>query len=141
MDGCVFCAIVSGAAAAGRVYGDDLTLAFMDINPATTGHTLVIPKRHARDLTDLAPSDLAAMAATAQRVGKAALRGLNASGVNLMLSSGQAAFQTVYHIHCHVIPRYDNDAIRLPWVPRPGDKRRIAEAAESLKSALGSLRP
>ena len=136
MDECIFCAIASGVASAVRVFEDDNTVAFMDINPATRGHALVIPKRHARDLADVPGPDLQAMAATAHLVGRAAVAGLGAAGVNLMLSSGRAAFQTVFHIHFHVIPRYSGDGLRLPWIPAPGEPMAVAEAGDLLRSAV-----
>jgi histidine triad (HIT) family protein len=80
--------------------------------------------------------DLKAMASTAQRVGKALVGGLGAAGVNLMLSSGRAAFQSVFHIHFHVIPRYPDDHIRLPWIPAAGDLKAIAAVGRSMRSAL-----
>ena len=136
MENCIFCAIVSGAMSSEKVYEDDQTVAFMDINPASLGHSLVIPKQHVCDLTDVDVEDLKAMASTAQRVGKALVGGLGAAGVNLMLSSGRAAFQSVFHIHFHVIPRYPDDHIRLPWIPAPGDPKVIADAGWSLRSTL-----
>jgi histidine triad (HIT) family protein len=137
VDRCIFCAIVSESASAERVYDDDTTLAFLDINPATRGHTLVVPKRHARDLSDVEVPDLQAMAAAGCRVAGAAVGSLGAAGVNFFLSSGNEAFQTVFHIHLHVIPRYSGDAVRLPWIPKPGNPDVIAEAGRSLRAALG----
>ena len=119
-----------------KVYEDDQTVAFMDINPASLGHSLVIPKHHACDLTDVDVEDLRAMGSPAQRVGKALVGGLGPAGVNLMLSSGRAAFLSVFHIHFHVIPRYPDDHIRLPWIPASGDPKAIADAGWSLRSAL-----
>ena len=131
---CLFCKIVSGEMPSVRVHEDERTVAFMDINPATRGHLLVVPRAHARDLRDIAPEDLAACAAAAQRMGRRVLERLGADGVNLMNSCGRAAWQTVFHFHVHVIPRYEGDPLRLPWTPAPGDRGEIADAATALTS-------
>jgi len=129
---CLFCKIVAGELPATRIAEDERTLAFMDINPATRGHALVVPKAHARDLHEIDPEDLAACAHTAQRVGGRARKALGADGVNLLNSCGATAWQTVFHFHIHVIPRYTDDPLRLPWVPGPGDGDEIAAAGEAL---------
>jgi histidine triad (HIT) family protein len=131
---CIFCKIVAGELPATKVDEDERTLAFMDINPGTRGHALVIPKAHARDLLSIEAEDLAAVAHTAQRLASRMPRALGASGVNLMNSCGASAWQTVFHFHMHVIPRYDGDPLRLPWDPAPGDAGAIAEAAEALSA-------
>jgi histidine triad (HIT) family protein len=132
----LFCKIIAGEIPSTKVDEDELTIAFMDISPATRGHALVVPKRHARDLTDIEPADLAACAMTAQRLARKALANLGADGVNLLNSTGAAAWQTVFHFHLHVIPRYVNDpardSMRLPWTPGPGDMSDIAMAAAEL---------
>jgi histidine triad (HIT) family protein len=129
---CLFCRIAAGELPANRVHEDDRTVAFMDINPATRGHALVIPRAHATDVRDVSPEDLAACASTAQLVARRAFERLGAEGVNLFNSSGAAAWQTVFHFHVHVIPRYSGDPMRLPWVPTPGDPDEIRAAAEEL---------
>ena len=133
---CIFCSIVAGQAPARRIHEDERTVAFMDINPATWGHALVVPRAHAVDLHDIDRSDLAACAASAQLVAERAVERLGADGVNLLQCSGTAAWQTVFHFHLHVVPRYagdpTRDALQLPWVPAPGDPDRIAEAASRL---------
>jgi histidine triad (HIT) family protein len=118
------------------VYEDERTLAFMDINPATDGHSLVIPKAHARDLFDLPAEDADAMFRAVRRVAEAARDAFGANGLNLLQANGAAAFQTVFHVHVHVIPRYDIGEIRLPWIPRPGDRSKIADHGERLRAAL-----
>lgn len=134
--GCIFCAIVADDAPARRIHEDERTLAFMDINPATWGHALVVPKAHAVDLLDIDADDLAACAAAAQRVAARAVDGLAAAGVNLLQCTGVAAWQTVFHFHLHMVPRYTDDpardSLRLPWIPTPGDPDAIAEAAARL---------
>lgn len=133
-DDCLFCRIVAGDVPSTRIMEDDATLAFMDINPATRGHALVIPKTHAADIRDIDPADLAAVVGSVQRLARLACERLGAEGVNVLQSSGAAAWQTVFHLHFHVIPRYGGDPLRLPWVPGPGDPDEIKAAAEELKS-------
>jgi histidine triad (HIT) family protein len=130
---CLFCKIVAGDIPATRVAEDERTVAFMDINPATRGHVLVIPREHARDLLEIDPEDLAAVAQAAQRIAGTMPERLGADGVNLLNSCGRAAWQTVFHFHVHVIPRYEADPLRLPWTPEPGDRDEIAEAARALE--------
>jgi histidine triad (HIT) family protein len=129
---CIFCKIVAGELPATVVEEDDRTVAFMDINPATKGHALVIPRRHASDLLSVEEEDLRAAALTAQRLAARMVERLGAAGVNVINSCGPAAWQTVFHFHLHVIPRYEGDPLRLPWVPAPGDRDEIAAAATAL---------
>ncbi len=130
---CLFCKIVAGEIPATRVREDERTIAFMDINPATRGHLLVIPREHATDLTEIGAEDLAACTAAAQALAIQAKEKLGADGVNLLNSCGRAAWQTVFHFHVHVIPRYEADPLRLPWTPGPGDRDEVAEAARALE--------
>ena len=129
---CLFCKIVAGDIPSTIVAEDERTIAFMDINPATRGHALVIPRAHARDVHEIDPEDLKAVAASAQRIAAKALEKLGADGVNLLNSSGAAAWQTVFHFHLHVIPRYEGDPLRLPWVPGSGDMDEVAAAGALL---------
>jgi histidine triad (HIT) family protein len=130
---CIFCKIVAGELPGTIIDEDERTISFMDINPATRGHALVIPRRHARDLLEIDPGELQAVAAAAQRLAKRVPGRLGAHGVNLINSCGSVAWQTVFHFHVHVIPRYEGDPLRLPWVPGPGDADEIAAAAEALR--------
>lgn len=108
---CVFCEIVAGNAPAVRIHEDDDHLAFLDIRPFTAGHTLVIPKTHTVDMTDTPADTLAGMMAVGRRIAAAARSGLGATGTNLAINDGKSAFQSVFHIHLHVIPRHDGDKI------------------------------
>ncbi len=136
MTDCIFCAIVAGELPATMVAAEERAVAFMDISPATRGHALVVPRTHARDIHEISPEDLAATAALAARVAGLARDRLGAAGVNLINSSGAAAWQTVFHFHLHVIPRYDDDPLRLPWTPAPGDPEQIAAAAAALTRSV-----
>jgi histidine triad (HIT) family protein len=131
---CLFCKIVAGELPSTIVAEDERTVAFMDINPATRGHALVVPRQHAKDLLEVGEDDLAACAAAAKRLAARAEDALGADGVNLLNSCGQAAWQTVFHFHVHVIPRYEDDPLKLPWVPGPGDGDEIAAAAAALRA-------
>jgi histidine triad (HIT) family protein len=107
---CVFCQIVAGTAPAIRVYEDEDYLGFLDIRPFTRGHTLVIPKQHSVDLTDTPAPILAGMLTVGQRIAQATrASGLAATGNNVAINDGKSAFQSVFHIHLHVIPRRDGD--------------------------------
>jgi histidine triad (HIT) family protein len=132
---CLFCKIVAGELPATLVREDERTVAFMDINPATRGHMVVVPREHTKDLLEIADDDLAACAAAARDLAALVSDRLEADGVNLLNSCGRAAWQTVFHFHVHVIPRYDADPLRLPWTPGPGDRDEIAAAAAELTRA------
>ena len=130
---CLFCKIVAGEIPATIVASDERTVTFMDINPATRGHALVIPRTHATDLLEIDPADLAAVAQAGQRLAKARKATLEADGINLINSCGATAWQTVFHFHLHVIPRYEGDPLQLPWVPGPGDMDKIPATGAELK--------
>ena len=132
---CIFCKIVAGELPAKIVDEDERTIAFMDIAPATRGHALVIPREHSADLLDVPAEDLAATLTAAQRLAGRLGERLGADGVNLLNSCGAAAWQSVFHFHVHVIPRYDEDPRRLPWTPAEGDPDEIAAAAKELAAA------
>lgn len=140
MTACIFCGIVAGAVPCAKVAEDDTTFAFMDIDPGSEGHLLVIPKRHTADLMEIAGDDLAATTLAAQRIAKVMVSELGADGVNLLNCSGEAAWQTVFHFHLHVIPRYrdkNKDRLQLPFEPgRPADTDVIARQAKVLAASL-----
>ena len=129
---CLFCGIVAGSIPSETIHSDERTVAFMDINPATPGHALVVPRAHSADLHDVEPDDLTAVVLAAQRLGRRMKDVLDADGINLINASGAAASQTVFHFHVHVVPRYEDDSIELPWVPTPGDPEEIARIAQRL---------
>jgi histidine triad (HIT) family protein len=128
---CIFCRIIAGDLPSVRIHADDQAVVIMDINPATRGHALVIPRAHARDIFDIAPEALAHCAQLAASIGGLAMRNLGAAGITIMQSNGAAAWQTVFHYHVHVIPRYDGDPLQLPWRPAPGDMAAITEISKA----------
>jgi histidine triad (HIT) family protein len=132
---CIFCKIIAGELPASIVDEDERTIAFMDIAPATRGHALVVPRAHTPDLLSIGAQDLQAVGVASQRLARRMKERLNADGVNLVNSCGAAAWQTVFHFHVHVIPRYVGDPLRLPWVPAQGDMAEIEAAADDLTGA------
>jgi histidine triad (HIT) family protein len=130
---CIFCKILAGELPATIIAEDERTVSLMDINPATRGHALVLTRAHVPDLLSIDSVDLHAVASAAQRLAQRATERLGAEGINLLNSTGSAAWQTVFHFHVHVIPRYRGDPLRLPWAPAPGDPGEIAAAAELLR--------
>src|SRR5689334_3461878 len=131
---CIFCKILSGEIPSHKIEEDDKTLAFMDINPWTRGHALVIPKEHSRNIYDAHPDDLAATHIAAQRLAQRARDVLNAEGINILQSSEPVAMQTVFHTHVHVIPRYSDDGLRMPAHPQPAEQEELADLAERLRA-------
>ena len=133
-DDCIFCKIVAGEIPAQRIDEDDQVLAFMDINPWTRGHALVIPRTHSRSLYEIGAADLERTALAAQRLALRMRDRLGCDGVNLINSCEPAAWQTVFHFHVHVIPRYDDDPLQLPTRPREADRDELARVAEELRA-------
>jgi histidine triad (HIT) family protein len=134
---CLFCGIVAGSIPSETIDSDDRTVAFMDINPATPGHALVVPREHSADLLEIGAEDLTATILAAQRLSKRMKDVLGADGINLINACGAAAWQTVFHFHIHVVPRYEGDPLKLPWIPEPGDSAEIASVAQRLRGENG----
>lgn len=129
---CLFCGIVEERVPSFSVHKDERTVGFLDVNPATPGHLLVVPRRHARDLLTTTAEDLAACIATAQQVAGLLVERLGATGVNVVNACGRSAWQTVPHLHLHVVPRYDSDALQLPWLPTPAEPAELERTAALL---------
>jgi len=129
---CVFCKIVAGDIPCFTLYEDEHTLAFMDINPASRGHALVIPKAHSPNLFEAPGGDLASMMATARKVGRAIQSTLNPDGLNLVQANGPGAAQSVFHLHVHVLPRYMGDNLKLNWGISPGEMDEIKAISEQI---------
>lgn len=133
---CVFCKIVAGEIPCFKLYEDNETLAFMDINPVHDGHCLVIPKAHHATVFVLPAACFAAVGATAIRIANAVNVALSPDGVNLLQANGPGAAQSVAHFHLHILPRRMNDGLAVNWTPKPGDRARIAEIAERIRARL-----
>jgi histidine triad (HIT) family protein len=133
---CIFCKIVAGRVPCFKLHEDETTIAFMDINPVNPGHALAVAKGH-WPTVDVIPADvLANVARTAQRVAKAVFGELKPAGVNLLQANGEAAGQSVPHLHIHILPRRAGDGVVLNWEPTPGDMKEIETVYRRLKAAL-----
>jgi histidine triad (HIT) family protein len=132
---CVFCAIVAGDAPAHVIDDDDLTLTFLDIAPLTPGHSLVIPKVHTDDFWSVDADTAVAVMRTARRVADRLRVVLEPDGLNLLQATRAAGFQTVFHLHLHVIPRWTDDTMTLPdWPQPPAPPAELAAMAHRLTS-------
>ena len=132
-DDCIFCAIAAGDAPATIVDEDEHTIAFMDIHPWTRGHLLVIPREHHKNIYEIPDETLSQVMIAAKRMAKRVKDKFDADGVNLLNSAERAAWQTVFHFHVHVIPRYEDDPLELPVRPQEGDPDEIKQDAEKLR--------
>ena len=131
---CIFCRIVAGEIPSFKLLEDDQVLSFMDINPASEGHCLVIPKAHAPSLFEADDESLAAVVTAARRVADAVRRTLDPPGISLTQANGLAAGQSVFHLHFHVIPRRPDDDLLFNWELRPGDMDAIGRLAERIRA-------
>ena len=108
---CIFCAIAAGEIPSFKVYEDDLVVAYLDINPFTKGHTLVIPKAHSQGLLETPNETLAAIIVRVKKVAAHLKAALPCDGFNILQNNGEAAGQTVHHVHFHIVPRYGQEPI------------------------------
>jgi histidine triad (HIT) family protein len=130
---CIFCAIASGQGPGEIVQEDDHTVAFMDINPWTRGHALVIPRKHAKNLYEIEEDELGRTMAAAKRLAVLMRDKLGCDGINLLNSTDPAAWQTVFHFHVHVIPRYEDDPLQLPGKPMEVGEGELKSVADELR--------
>ena len=135
---CIFCKIVAGEVPCFKLFEDAETLAFMDISPVHDGHCLVIPKAHYPTVFDITTEAIAAAARTAARVATAVNQAVQPDGLNLIQANGPGAGQSVGHFHIHVFPRRTDDGVAINWerYQKPGDRARLTELAERIRSFL-----
>ncbi len=133
---CIFCKIVAGEIPTTRIYEDEETLAFMDINPGNPGHALVITKKHVRNLFDMELEDGAAVMRTVVKVAQGIRDALAPDGLTLVQANEAAGFQVVMHFHMHVLPRWEGDGIVEPWEPKQIDMDAIQATAEKIRACI-----
>ena len=132
---CLFCKIASGIIPSEKVFEDEHTFAFLDINPINIGHTLVIPKHHAENIMTIRKEDLAAVIETVRKLSPIIQRAVNADGINIGINNGSAAGQIIFHTHVHVMPRFDNDG-HEHWKKKDISKDAIADAGAKIRAEL-----
>ncbi len=128
MENCIFCKIAKGEIDSAKVFENEDIFAFLDVNPLTKGHCLVIPKKHFENIFDIDKNILKEIIATAKDISEKMQKSLAASGVNLANASGESAEQGVFHFHLHIIPRYENDGLEMnKWWQSKAKKTNIEE--------------
>lgn len=136
MENCIFCKIVNGEIPSADVYEDENFRAILDIAPAAKGHVLLLPKAHMKNLTEADDAVLSAALPVVKRISGAMVKALSCDGINVIQNNGEAAGQTVFHLHIHMIPRYENDDVTIPWETKSyadGEAARLAgKIAENL---------
>jgi histidine triad (HIT) family protein len=132
---CIFCKVLAGEIPSQQIDSDERTVTVMDINPATRGHAVVIPRTHAANLFDLDDDDLLAAMRATRRVAERMRATLQPAGFNILHNIGRAAWQSIFHFHVHVIPRYEDDPLQLPWLPEPADPADLARVADQIRGS------
>lgn len=136
MENCVFCRIVSGELPASKVFEDELTIAFMDLQSVNPGHMLVAVKPHRANIYELDDELAGAAFRTAARMAKAVKRAFGCEGVTLLQANETAGAQTVFHFHIHVLPRWEGDGMALAWPAKNPPREALEQMAEKLRAAL-----
>lgn len=135
-ENCIFCKIANGEIPSSTVYEDEDFRVILDLGPASKGHSLILPKNHYKDLCEADPAVAAKILPLAGKIGSAMKKGLGASGFNVVQNNGISAGQTVFHLHVHVIPRYEGGPEMVVWNPGTADQSELAQTAEILKKSL-----
>ena len=133
---CIFCRIANGEIPSAAVYEDDQVRVILDLGPAARGHALVLPKEHFKDSAEAPEALLGHLMAVGARVGKAQMKAFGADGFNLIQNNGEAAGQSVFHLHLHVIPRKAGDGAVGLWKPGTASPEEMQETAKAIREAL-----
>ncbi|MCR5798195.1 HIT family protein [Eubacterium xylanophilum] len=134
MDNCIFCKILKGEIPSTSVYEDDDFRAILDVSPASTGHVIILPKKHAANIFELDDEIAGKIMPVAKKIAAALKKTYNCDGINILQNNGEAAGQTVFHLHVHVIPRFNGDTINIKWTP--GEMPDMEKVANEIKANL-----
>lgn len=135
-ENCIFCKIANGEIPSATVYEDGDFRVILDLGPASKGHALILPKSHFKDICEADKDTAGKLFPLAAKIGQAVKKGLGASGFNVVQNNGTSAGQTVFHLHVHVIPRYEGGPEMVAWAPGHADSDELAETADRIKEAL-----
>ncbi len=133
---CIFCKIANGEIPSATVYEDEEFRVILDLGPASKGHALILPKSHFKDICEADAATAGKLFPLAGKIGAAMKKGLGASGFNVVQNNGTSAGQTVFHLHVHVIPRYDGGPEMVAWKPGKAEQEELAHTAETIREAL-----
>lgn len=136
MENCIFCRIIGGEIPSSTVYEDDDFKVIMDISPAAKGHTIILTKKHFANLLELEDKVAEKGLVLAKKVAAAMKEQLGCDGINLLQNNGEAAGQSVFHLHFHIIPRYKDDNVKLPWVPVKYEEGEAMELATKIANRI-----
>lgn len=133
-DDCIFCKILKGDIPSYKVYEDDSFIGILDINPSAKGHVIIIPKNHAANIFELPEKDAKEIFVVAKKIAEAIKKAYQPDGINILQNNGEAAGQTVFHLHVHVIPRYKDDTIKIEWEPK--EMKDLEKVLEEIKKEM-----
>jgi len=134
MPDCIFCQIIQGKLPCAKVFENDIVISFLDINPVSAGHTLVVPKVHYETLFDIPETELKACAVAAKFIAKAVMKGTNAAGLNLFQNNYRPAGQLIDHIHFHLIPRHPHDHFFTAWPGKPYQQGELDRTLKKIRA-------
>jgi histidine triad (HIT) family protein len=132
----IFDRIIRGEIPSHKVYEDERVFAFLDINPLSKGHTLVVPKESKAHLHELSDESAAAIGRVLPRLCRAVLKATGATAYNVLQNNGEAAHQAVFHVHFHIIPRFQREGLDIGWKPAGLEKEAGAKLVEAIRKAL-----
>ena len=133
-ENCIFCKIIAGEIPSTAVYEDEDFRAILDVNPAARGHVIILPKKHAANIFELEEAEAAKVFPIAKKIATALMKTYHCDGVNILQNNGEAAGQTVFHLHVHVVPRYYGDGVNIMW--KPGETPDLKAVADEIKKNL-----
>ena len=135
-DECIFCKIANGEIPSATVYEDSICRVILDVNPANKGHALIIPKEHFDNIYSMDAETAAKIFTIATEVAKAQKAELNPDGLNILQNNGEAAGQTVFHFHMHLVPRYIKDNVTMTWIPGKADTEELSALSKALRKRI-----
>ncbi len=133
---CIFCKIANGEIPSSTIYEDEDFRVILDLNPASKGHALILPKEHLKDVCELNADIAAKILPLAAKIGTAMKKALGCAGFNLVQNNGEAAGQTVFHFHLHIIPRYEGGPSIVSWTPGSESPGKLETTAAGIRAAL-----
>ena len=133
-ENCIFCKIIAGEIPSTAVYEDEDFRAILDVNPAARGHVIILPKKHAANIFELDEAEASKVFPIAKKIATAVMKTYHCDGVNILQNNGEAAGQTVFHLHVHVVPRYYGDGVNIMW--KAGETPDLQAVADEIKQNL-----